>query len=111
MASCSSVYEIIVAPLSGFRHVHHHAAVGGDGLPVPGAVLEVAVTAGHMEPLDHAGLDVCLSVPVLVLVRLEAVVDDDLAGADRRRELGGGNEGADIAGERDAVAVVDALGF
>src|SRR3989304_2099185 len=60
---------------------------GGDGLPGERAEAEMAVAAGQVQPLDHAGLDTGRVLPAAELERLKAVVDDHLAGGHRRREL------------------------
>src|SRR3970282_1915402 len=62
-------------------HLQAHRPVDGDGLPAEGTEAEMAVAAGQVEPLAHAGLDHGWGFPAAELERLQPVVDDHLAGA------------------------------
>src|SRR3990172_10241675 len=84
--------------------------VDGDGLPALGAEAEVAVAAGQVEPLDHARLGVGGVLPAGEHEGLVAVVDDELAGADRGRDLGPDIEAALVVVGADEVAFADLAG-
>src|SRR3990170_8793878 len=61
-------------PLSsavGSLHLQAHRPVDGDGLPAEGAEAEVAVSAGQLQPLDHARLDAGRVSPAAELERLK----------------------------------------
>src|SRR3989304_7611987 len=58
--------------LSGAVHplyLQAHRPVYGDGLPAKGAEAEMAVAAGQVQPLHHAGLDAGRGLAVLQLAR------------------------------------------
>src|SRR3990170_1660344 len=89
-------------------HLQAHRPVDGDGLPAEGAEAEMAVAAGQVQPLDHAGLDAGRVLPAAELERLEPVVDYYLAGAHRRRELGPDAEVTHVVVGAHLVALADA---
>ena len=70
----------------------------------------MAVAAGQVQPLDHAGLDAGWVFPAAELERLKAVVDDHLAGPHRRRELGPDAEITHVVVGAHLVALADAAG-
>src|SRR3989304_1077211 len=94
----------------GALHLQAHRPVDGDGLPAEGAKAEMAVAAGQVQPLDHAGLDTGRGLPAAELERLPAVAEDHLAGAHRRRELGPDTEVAHVVVGAYLVALADAAG-
>src|SRR3990172_3775696 len=69
-------------------HLQADGPIDGDGLPAEGAEAEMAVAAGQVQPLHHAGLDAGRVLPAAELERLDAVVYYNLPLPHRRRELG-----------------------
>src|SRR3990172_8081242 len=85
-------------------------AHGRARLPFGGPVLEVAVATGEVQPLEHPRLEVVHVPPLLELVRLPAVVDDDLAGANRGRHLRFDDHASHVVEDVDLLAIGDTPG-
>ncbi len=80
---CKNPCESVVNSLlfSCFFDFDCYGAVDGLGAPVPSVIVQVAIAGGKVEPLDHAGYGRVVALPIVELIWLPRMINDDLSGS------------------------------